>query len=615
MHVTVRHGLIGASVLVLIVVASFGYYAWSINQQYDKARTQADLVRSRFDSQDGPPTLGSLPQLTEDLVQLEDDLNELNRRVERPVFGGIARNTPFLGERLKASQELLDLGIELTEISRDTSEIANEIREAFEMNGFMGNEPAIGPTWLDVVLARQDDINALERRYDAALQRRAELEVSELPGRTLSTLETIDGLLARGTELRNEYFYLFPLLETAFGADENAYYLILLQNAQELRPAGGFVGTYGMITISNGRIVELEIQPIAVLNQAYVDARTEILPAPEPIRVYLGQQEWLPHDANWSADFPLVAAELSDMYADTGWPPLQGIVAVNDSAVQAVLAVIGPYEVSEGGRTETVDHENFIDLIQSFRDGDQSHKEFVGVLGRSLIDQVIEADFEDKKTIFWTMRDSADAREIQVAMLNPELQAEVTRRGWDGALVPDQNIPTLAMSIANVTGNKASPRVWVGSLLDVALSADSATREFVWTIDISHHGDPDGTLEYNGFHRTWLQVYLPEGATLTGSSLDPEPPEMTNDERAIGFHLGILPGDQETLTIEFNLPASDTNLLIRRQSGMHNIEYRVTGTGCNTDAHIWLDHDYLVDFRTCRAVMFVRGPGAQSDGS
>jgi hypothetical protein len=613
-----RYGAIGLATVLLVAFAVSGYYVWSINQQYDRARAQADVVKSRLGNEDGSPALDNLPQLTLDLIQLEDELQELDRRVDRPLIGGIVRNAPFVGGQVKSSELLLEMGIELTEISRETSEIANEIRDAFEQNGFMADTPAIGPTWLEVVQSRTDDIYELERRYDAALQMRAEIDDDELPGRAHNTLQAIDDLLARGTDIRNEYFHLFPLLDTAFGADADAQYLILLQNGQELRGSGGFVGTYGMMTINNGRITELEISPIGYLNQAYADSRSEVLPAPAPLREYLGQQEWLPHDANWSADFPLVAAELSEMYADTGWPPLQGIIAVNDSAVQAVLEVIGPYQVSDGNRTETVSHENFVELIQSFRDRDQSHKEFVGILGRSLIDRVIEADFEDKKTIFWTLRDSADAREIQVAMLDPVLQAEVARRGWDGALVPDQEIPTLAMSIANVTGNKASPRLRVVSLLDVSMPADGATRAFVWSIEIAHRGDPDGALEYDGFHRTWLQVYLPEGATLTGSSLEPEPPEMTNDERAIGFHIGIIPGNQETLTIEFDMPASDAELLIRRQSGMHNIDYRITGdpgTGCDIDAYVWLDRDVLVDFQACQAAVFNRSARTPSDGS
>lgn len=616
MRVTRRQVLGSLAALLLLCVLGAAYYAWSIDRQYGKARTQAEVVKSRVSTESGSPSLDDLPQLTLDLIQLEEDLRELDRRVDRPIIGGIARNAPFVGEAVKSSQELLDLGIELTEISRETSEIANEIRDAFETNGFMGDEPAVGPTWLEVVQARRDDINELERRYDAALQQRAEIDDDQLPGRAMNTLNTVDELLEKGTNIRDEYFHLFPLLDTAFGADEDAHYLILLQNGQELRQSGGFVGTYGMMTISNGRISELEINPISTLNQAYVDERNGVLPAPAPIVEYLGQEEWLPHDANWAADFPLVAAELADMYDDTGWPELQGIIAVNDSAVQAVLEVVGPYDVQFEDIAEVVSPESFLDLIQSYRDGSELHKAFVGILGRSLIDQVIEAEFDTKKAVFWSMRDSANEREIQVAMLDPVLQAEVQSRGWDGALVPDPAIETLGFTISNVTGNKASDKIWVNAALEVSASEVGDRRNVVWTVVLTHFGDPDGNLEFNGFHRTWLQVYLPKSATLTGSSLDPAPSSMTNEPRAIGFHIELYTGEQETLTVEFDLPSDVDSLLLRRQSGLHNLDYHVSGgsgSDCRIDQDFRLDHDYLVDFAACRTGIHERGQVALAD--
>jgi hypothetical protein len=607
-RMSIRRAGVIVAVLIAVVVTGAGLYVWSIDRQYDKARDQAELVRSRVSSEDGSSSLAVLPQITQDLTQLEVDLRELDRRVDRPLIGGIARNTPYLGERLKASQQLLDLGIELTEISRDTSEIANEIRDAFETNGFMGSDPVVGPTWLDVVAARRDDINDLERRYDAALQARAELDVEHLLGRALNTLETVDGLLQRGTDIRDEYFHLFPLLDAAFGAEEDARYLILMQNGQELRAAGGFIGTYGMMTISNGRIAELDISPIGFLDQAYADARSEVLPAPPPIREYLGQIEWLPRDSNWLADFPLVARDLSAMYADTGWPPLQGIVAVNDSAVQAVLEIIGPYEFSTGGKVQKVDPESFIDLIQSYRNQGERHKEIVGELGRSLIDQVRDADFDTKKEVFWRMRDSANEREIQVVMLDPEMQAEVTSRGWDGALLPDPDLQTLILTIANVTGNKASPNVWVNAGLDLSVN-DAGDRAVVeWSILLTHIGDPDGPLEYHGFHRTWLQVYLPEDATLLSSSREPAPAEMTDDARAIGYHVELHTGEQELLTLEFELPLPTADLLLRRQSGLRNVEYAVTGglsPDCTFNAEVFLSHDHLVDVAACSVQTYI----------
>lgn len=605
-RINIRMTLVFLAALLLVAVAGALLYARSIDSQYDRAREQADLVRSRIQPEEGgQPQLADLPQLTADLNQLEEELRDLDQRVDLPVIGGIARNTPYLGDRVKASQQMLDLGIELTTISRDASQIGNELRQAFVANGFTASQPTVGATWLEVVDARRDDIYDLERRYSEAVLMRETLDVEHLPGRALNTLDTLDGLLARATEVRDDYFHLFPLLNAAFGAQEEARYLVLLQNGQELRQSGGFVGTYAAITVSNGRISELEINPVGELNVAYMNARKTVLPAPGPLREYLKQEEWFPHDANWSADFPEVAVDLGAMYADIGWPPLQGIVAVNDSVVADVLDIIGPYEVEIEGELQRVDAESFLDLIQSYRSAG-THKEVVGILGGSLTERVGATDFDTKKEIFFGLRDAAGRREIQVAMRDPAMQAEVVARGWDGAIYPDPEIPTLAMAVANVTGNKASENVFANTRLELTADASDTPVHARWTITFDHQGDPDGNLDYHGFHRTWAQIYLPPGAQLTSTSQEPEPAEIVGDDRALGFHIELLTGEQETLELEFDLPPEAGRLLLRRQSGMNDVWYElsVATIGCQLSEPFTLTGDAVVDLGNCAAQLY-----------
>src|SRR5690606_3015031 len=153
-----------------------------------------------------------------------------------------------------------------------------------------------------------------------------------------------------------------------------------------------------------------------------------------------------------------------------------------------------------------------------------------------------------------------------VSLAEPALQDEVVRRGWDGALLPDPDLATLVLTIANITGNKSSPMVAVEAFLDVTPSPVDGMRRVSWTIEMNHLGDPKGNLEFNGFHRAWWQAYLPEHAELVSTSLDPEDPEMVDDPRALAWHIELLTAEQRLLTIEFDLPDSEDQLLLRRQS-------------------------------------------------
>jgi hypothetical protein len=579
-------------------------YIRSVQSQYAAARDSANVVRDRFDADTGSqPALGDLPQIEQELADLEAELRELENKVDTPIIGDVARNTPFVSGRIRASEDLLALGIELTSIAREAAAIANEARVAFEANGLTGTEPAVGPTWLDVLREHRADIDALEVRYSAALAARQELDAGQLPQRAQSMLGSVDELLDRATQVRDDYFHLFPLLDAAFGAEQEARYFVLLQNGQEMRPSGGFASTYAILTVSNGRLAGFDIARIEDLDAAYLEQRGTSQPAPGPLAEYLKVEEWMPRDSNWPADFPVGAQTFLEMYAQAGWPELQGVAAVNESVIADVLEIIGPYEIEIDGVPQTVDANYFLDLIQSYRE-EARHKEVVALLGESLVEQVRDADFDTQKAIFNSLRDAADQREVQVYLIDPLMQAEVVKRDWDGALAPADGVPTLAMYVANLTGNKASDVIYAEAGLEISGPSATGTRQVTMHLTFEHQGDTsaDASQLFNGYHRTWVSLYLPDGAQLVGiDGVQAEPDDITGDPRALGFNVGLLPGATQTFTVTFELPADTDQLYLRRQSGFNDVEYWVNapGDGCTLADAFTLDHDMLIDFATC----------------
>lgn len=591
--------------IVIVSGGALALYARSVQNHYKQARASANVVRDRVEGSESGSSLGlsDLPEFSDELATLEADLRQLEASVDTPVLGGIARHTPYVGARVRASEQLLTLGIELTSIAREATDIANEARVAFETNGLTAAEPPVGPTWLDVIRTHRTDIEQLELRYSQALEQRQQLNVAALPNEARSMLDSVDRLLERATGVRDDYFDLFPLLDTAFGAAEDARYFILLQNGQEIRPSGGFASTYAILTISNGRLASFEIERIEDLDLAYLERRGEPLPAPGPLAEYLKVEEWMPRDSNWPADFRDAAAVFLDMYNQAGWPPIQGVAAVNESVIADVLEIIGPYEIDIDGVPQTVDADYFLELIQSYRD-ESRHKEVVALLGASLIEQVRDAGFDTQKEIFNSLRDAADQREVQVILIEPRMQEEVARRAWDGALLPRPEIPTLALYVSNLTGNKASEEIFLDAGLDVTAPDADGRRQATLYLTFEHRGDPspDASRIFNGYHRTWLALYLPEGATVaTIDGGQPDSESITDDPRALGFNIGLLPGETQELTIEFSLPPETDELYLRRQSGFNDIEYWITAVGadCNISDAFTLDNDMLVWLNTC----------------
>ena len=589
---------------MLFIVA---IYARQLDQGYGRVKHSADAIQTRVDTSNGA-TLSArdLEALNVELGTLQADLNDLDGQLHRPLLGALARNAPLISDKVKAAQQLLEVGIAFTSVASEGTEVALEIRAAFEQTGFSTSNADPGPTWLDAVRAKRGTIDDLQARFDAAVAQRQSVDAAHLTGRGKSALVTIDKLIERAQRIRADYVSLIPLLDTALGAQQDAHYFVLLQNAEEIRQSGGFPGTSALITIHDGRLADIQIQSTVNLDKAYVDARTTPLAAPGPIREYLKQEEWLPHDALWSADFPSAARAFLTMYDVSGWPPLQGVVALNFSAVQAVLSIIGPYEVDVQGEQQTVSADNVIHLIEEFRVNDQ-HKKVVGQLGNSLIDRLKGTDFATKKRVFEALRDSANQREIQVFMLDQATQTEVIKRGWDGALNPDPDVPTLGMTISSLAGGKSSTNIYAKTDLAVAsapVSTGTGISTVSWTIELQNRGDPTGDQKYNGFHRTWLELYLPQGARLTSSSLTPDPAAIVDDPRAIGYNIGLLPGAKATLMVEFTLPTPVAQLLLRRQSGSNNVKFDISGHvgDCVFDTSLFLKQDKMLNTRDCTVI-------------
>ncbi|MBE0688705.1 MAG: DUF4012 domain-containing protein, partial [Anaerolineae bacterium] len=90
---------------------------------------------------------------------------------------------------------------------------------------------------------------------------RAQLDQMNLEGispQMLLNLVTLDNYEKQFREINNSLILLPDALEIALGLDGEQSYLILSQNSDELRPSGGYLSTYGWITVRNGRITNYD---------------------------------------------------------------------------------------------------------------------------------------------------------------------------------------------------------------------------------------------------------------------------------------------------------------------------------------------------------------------
>ena len=129
---------------------------------------------------------------------------------------------------------------------------------------------------------------------------------------------------------------LSPLVETyaavsdrlpaILGWDGPRRYLVLTQNPAELRPTGGYIGSYGILTFDRGRPTERTFRDSALLDFPWDFPFMK--PPTELTNYLLGPgQPWQFADANWSPDFPTSARDALRLYEnESGDDRIDGVI-------------------------------------------------------------------------------------------------------------------------------------------------------------------------------------------------------------------------------------------------------------------------------------------------
>jgi hypothetical protein len=136
-------------------------------------------------------------------------------------------------------------------------------------------------------------------------------------------------------------------LPSILGWDGPRRYLVLTQDPAELRPTGGYIGSYGIIAFDRGRITERRFQDVFLLDLPWDYPRIE---PPQELSDYLlgPKQPWQLADANWSPDFPTSAQDAIRIYTnESGDARIDGVLGITTYTIDELLKITGPIAVPD----------------------------------------------------------------------------------------------------------------------------------------------------------------------------------------------------------------------------------------------------------------------------
>jgi hypothetical protein len=359
------------------------------------------------------------------------------------------------------------------------------------------------------------------------------------------------------------------VLPSMLGADGTKTFLVLSQNSDELRPTGGLIGTLGVLRIERGQMGELSYGPSSDYN---LPSDVTVAP-PAPLATYLHSRSLQVLDANWWPDFPSSVAQVEYLWRLGGRAQPDGIVALDQRAVELLLEALGPVSVPEYG--EQIDAANMRQRLEAYVHGphapesEEERKRFVGALSRSVLAALAHVPSDRLVGVGKALRSALDQKHMLLAVHDERATRLLAQAGWDGALSGVPGADYLQVVHANMTPNKHDRDIRRSLEYSVASDERGALAHLVISLENRMESHPErGPQEV--FYRDYLRVYVPAGAILESASGFVDTPNA-GMECGLAVFAGVveLPAKQSTtLELTYRLPESVASALAIGQYGL-----------------------------------------------
>lgn len=456
-----------------------------------------------------------------------------------------------------------------------------------------------------IVLAKQPDLkNHLAQLDDRLKLLDYQIGVSRDTGSIPELKTAVDQLgevLPQTRDQLKQTRAVVDQLPYLLGADHFREYLVWFENPAELRPTGGFIGTYGRLTLDGGAVKELLVDSIYnPANQANSVVQDN---APTPYGRFYGDNQtpkWGMQDSNWSPNLPTAAKKFQDFYEKGGGSTTDGVIALTINPVLEILRLLGPIDMPEYGYT--LDADNFQTLIQNDQyqkgvEGDTDPKKILRDFTPKLLARISAASFDQQQQIVKIIADAAARRELTMYFDNPAAEKLLEGTTLEGVLHPEPN--ALALVDTNIAGRKSSKDIRTGLTETVTIGDDGAATVKV-TIRRTHTGETSADPNMN-----FARIFVPKGSIYQGSDgfTNYAPPTVTEEEgfMVIAGWTDLTPGESREITATYRLPGKvklsrgEVTLPYYRQPGMQ-LDYRfevILPTG-----YTWRDGQGTIDGRT-----------------
>lgn len=462
--------------------------------------------------------IGGSIMLIQSIKSLQD--NNIPQAQKYNYFAEAGFNASlFLGQNISGINPLLliqkepimqkaQIGLTLAEIEGDTLDSINLLKT-------ISDEKTFDPKgdFLQVVAKTKNSLASLQRL-------KAE---GGLPGEISEKLNALQKPIAL---LENTIDTLPDLL----GFYQNKKYLILFQNNMELRPGGGFIGSFATVEIRNGKIGKFEIRDI-------YDADGKLSAHIEPffaLRRYLGVSHLFLRDSNFDVDFVENAARAQKFLELETGEKVNGVIAIDISFVKKLIELFGPLDIYDF--KETVTGDNFYLLTQThaekdFFPGSTQKKDFLRAVFNALDSKLTQNPKIPFTQFAQKIGEAISQKHLLIAIPNTESQTIFTVNNLSGSLTDNRQkkdnafLDFLCINEANLGMNKANYYLKRSIEQKVNILDNGGVNEKT-TLTYENTSKKDSV--FGGDYKNYLRFILPGNAILQSVEVNGTTIPITN---------------------------------------------------------------------------------------
>ncbi len=374
-----------------------------------------------------------------------------------------------------------------------------------------------------------------------------------------------------------KFLILFPRV---MGNEGEKNYLVLFQNDKELRPTGGFLTAYALVTVDVGTITDLKSDDMYHLDNRIQGA----VPAPPVLRNYLKVEEWYARDANLSPDFKESAEKFESFWRrDPTTAAIDGVVGIDTYLVRDLLEVLGPVELS--GYEEPFSSENVVYQLELYANllGKETYdrKDLLGELMDAMMEKAFSAPPDRWQPMLNVALSSLKQKHILLYLHDVEAQQLAEKYGFAGR-VKEFDGDYLHVNDANLAGAKANMYLQQSVMQDISIAKDGTVTKTV-TVNLHNPEPADGWL--NGTYYDWMRIYVPKGSKL----LDADAWRQVSVDEDLGktvfeTYTFCKPQGSSSVTVSYKLPfkldkKEDLEMLVQKQPGKDANQYEIKVDG------------------------------------